>query len=118
MARNANNPAWGKLEANWRTSEHHAAGVVAAYQNGRPSVSWEVQAATEVLRLARLVQPREALTAVAAMVPTIPDELATNTLRSRCKVPPSLQPVSRQDKGWCPRSGSNRRLLSARSGRS
>jgi hypothetical protein len=68
IARNASNPAWGKLEARWRAVQTHAAGVVAAYEHGRASIAWDVLAAQEALRLAALVEPREVLVTVAAMV--------------------------------------------------
>lgn len=68
IARNASSPAWGKLEARWKAVQAHAAGVVAAYEQGRPSISWDLRAAQETLRLAALVEPGEVLVTVAAMV--------------------------------------------------
>lgn len=68
IARNANNPAWAKLEARWAAVQVHASGIVAASDHGRPCVAWEAQAAREVARLAVLVAPRDLLQVVAAMV--------------------------------------------------
>lgn len=68
IARNPANPAWAKLEARWKALETAAAGVVAAYEHGRPSVSWDVAAAREVVRLYGQVEPHLVLVTVGAMV--------------------------------------------------
>lgn len=68
IAANADNPAWGKLEARWAALGVHSDGVLASYANGRPSLSYQVAAATEVKRLSSLVSPRDVLVTTAAMV--------------------------------------------------
>lgn len=68
IAANSANPAWGKLEARWRALGDYAAGILAAFHNGRPSARHEVAAAEEVRRLSGYVAPREVLETTAAMV--------------------------------------------------
>lgn len=68
IAANEANPAWGKLEARWKALGEHAAGILAAFYNGRPSARWEVAAAREVARLSGYVAPRDVLVTTAAMV--------------------------------------------------
>jgi hypothetical protein len=67
IARNPNSTAWAKMDARWATLVRHAEGILAGYQGGRASYIYTIRAAEEVIRLGKLVEPREVVVTAAAM---------------------------------------------------
>ncbi len=59
IKRNAGNPLWEQVDANWLATVDHAKGILAEYRQGRPSYRYERLAAVEVVKLADNVTPRE-----------------------------------------------------------
>jgi hypothetical protein len=68
IAKNRNSPAWKALETRWEALAEKARGTVAAFLRGRPGLRFEFLAASEVVKLAENVSPRQVLEVTAAMV--------------------------------------------------
>ena len=67
IAKNADNPAWGRLEDSWGRLLHHAKGIVAEAASGRPGPRHERTAARELVRLGDHVATRDVVVCALAM---------------------------------------------------
>jgi hypothetical protein len=67
IAANAANPIWTKMDARWEALVSSAEARVGAYQAGTASPRQNIQAATEIGRVAANVEPRQVVVTVAAM---------------------------------------------------
>ena len=67
IAKNADNPAWGRLEDSWGRLLHHAKGIVVEEASGRPGPRHERVAARELIRLGDLVAARDVVVCAMAV---------------------------------------------------